>query len=86
MIAGRMKERNGVDLVDSIEFGDVTLQGIFGLPERRALFSLLTGTAVAPIAPGIIMPPKCFNPMESPLYPRTSQLRFNLDQEICHAF
>ena len=34
MIAGRMKERNCVELADSIEFGNVTLQGMFGLPER----------------------------------------------------
>ena len=70
MIAGRMKERNGVGLADSIEFGNVTPQGIFGLPERGALFSLLTGTAVAAIARAIMMPPKCFSPMESPLYSR----------------
>ena len=54
----------------SISLTHRVLREIFGLPERSALFSLLMGNAVAAITCGIIMPPKCFNPMESPLYSR----------------
>ena len=81
MIAGQMKERNGVELTESIEFGNVTLRGIFRLPKRRALFSLLTRTAVAAIARAFIVPPE-----EEDVDHRMSQLRLNLDKEICHAF